>query len=161
MDLREIRFAVEELLSAYALCIDEDRLEKWPEFFTEDCLYQAVPRENADQGLSIALMYCDSRGMLQDRVIAHRKANLYAPHTYRHLVNILQVTRLDGGLVAARSNYAVFRTSLDPVHYGVSDLYSVGEYRDTIVLADGVAKFKEKTVIVDTSRVQSLLVTPL
>ncbi len=136
MDNRELRDAVEELLHAYVQCIDDDRLEEWPDFFTEDCLYQILPRENAEQGLPIAVMYCDSRGMLQDRVVAHRKAT-------------------------ARSNYAVFRTSTDPIHYGTTDVYSVGEYRDKIVFINGVAKFQERIVIVDTSRIQSLLVTPL
>ena len=158
---QKLRSAVEDLIHAYVQCIDDDRLEEWPDFFTEDCLYQIMPRENADQGLPIAVMYCDSRGMLQDRVVAHRKANLFAPHLYRHLVSALRVTDQDKGMVTARSNYAVFRTALDPINYGTTEVYSVGEYRDKIVFVDGVAKFQERIVIVDTSRIQSLLVTPL
>ncbi len=161
MQPRELRDAIEELLHAYVHCIDDDRLEEWPDFFTEDCVYQIVPRENADQGLPIALMYCDSRGMLQDRVVAHRKANLFAPHGYRHLVSAIRVTSQEQGIISVRANYAVFRTAMDPVHYGMTEVYSVGEYRDQVVLVNGVARFKEKTVIVDTSRIQSLLVTPL
>ena len=158
---QELHYAVEDLIHAYVQCIDDDRLEEWPDFFTEDCLYQIVPRENADQGLPIAVMYCDSRGMLQDRVVAHRKANLFAPHLYRHLVSALRVTDQDKGMVTARSNYAVFRTALDPINYGTTEVYSVGEYRDKIVFINGVAKFQERIIIVDTSRIQSLLVTPL
>lgn len=158
---QELRSAVEDLIHAYVQCIDDDRLEEWPDFFTEDCLYQIVPRENADLGLPIAVMYCDSRGMLQDRVVAHRKANLFAPHLYRHLVSAIRVTDQDKGMVTARSNYAVFRTAVDPINYGATEVYSVGEYRDKIVFVDGVAKFQERIVIVDTSRIQSLLVTPL
>jgi len=161
MHNRELRDAVEELLHAYVQCIDDDRLEEWPGFFTEACLYQIVPRENADQGLPLAIMYCDSRGMLQDRVVAHRKANLFAPHVYRHLISAVRVTSQDNGSMAVRCNYVVFRTSLDPVHYGTTEVYSVGEYRDKIAFVDGAAKFKEKTVIVDTSQIRSLLVTPL
>ena len=158
---QELRSAVEDLIHAYVQCIDDDRLEEWPDFFTEDCLYQIVPRENADQGLPIAIMYCDSRGMLQDRVVAHRKANLFAPHLYRHLVSVIRVIDQDKGVVAVRSNYAVFRTSVDPINYGTTEVYSVGEYRDKIVFVNGVGKFQERIVIVDTSRIQSLLVTPL
>jgi anthranilate 1,2-dioxygenase small subunit len=158
---QELRSAVEDLIHAYVQCIDDDRLEEWPDFFTEDCLYQIVPRENADQGLPIAVMYCDSRGTLQDRVVAHRKANLFAPHLYRHLVSAIRVTSQDKGVVTARSNYAVFRTAVDPINYGTTEVYSVGDYRDKIVFVNGVAKFKERIVIVDTSRIQSLLVTPL
>ena len=161
MDNRELRSAVEDLIHAYVQCIDDDRLEEWPDFFTEDCLYQIVPRENVDQGLPIALMYCDSRGMLQDRVVAHRKANLFAPHLYRHLVSAIRVTTQDDRVVTARSNYAVFRTAVDPIAYGTTEVYSVGEYRDKIVFSNGVVKFQERIVLVDTSRIQSLLVTPL
>ncbi|MGH7964032.1 MAG: anthranilate 1,2-dioxygenase, partial [Candidatus Binatia bacterium] len=64
-------------------------------------------------------------------------------------------------LITAQANYAVFRTLLDPVRYGSTEVYSAGEYRDTIVLTNGTAKFKEKTVILDTCRIDSLLVTPL
>ncbi len=161
MDLREARFLVEELLFDYVQCIDQDRLEEWPHFFTEECLYKVVPRENWDQGLPIALIYCDSRGMLEDRVVAHRKANLFAPHLYRHLVGSIRIVGQEEGLILAQSSYAVFRTFMDPVHYGQSEVYSTGEYRDKVVLVDGRAKFKEKVVIVDTCRVSSLLATPL
>ncbi len=161
MDSQDLRYTIEELLHAYVQCIDEDRLEAWPEFFTEDCVYKILPRENVDQGLPIALMYCDSRGMLQDRIVAHRQANLFAPHVYRHLVSAIRVTGQNNGVITARANYAVFRTTLDPVHYGTTEVYSVGEYRDQIVFANGVPRFKEKIVVVDTSKIQSLLVTPL
>src|SRR5262249_7825949 len=137
MDNRDLRDAVEELLHAYVQCIDDDRLEEWPGFFTEKGLYQIVPRENAEQGLPIALMDCDSRGMLQDRVVAHRKANLFAPHVYRHLVSAVRITGQDQEGVTVRSNYAVFRTATDPIQYGTTEVYSVGEYRDKIIFVDG------------------------
>jgi anthranilate 1,2-dioxygenase small subunit len=161
MDRKDLRNAVEELMHAYIECIDDDRLEEWPDFFTEDCLYRVVPRENFDRDLPIALMHCDSRGMLRDRVTAHRKANLFAPHHYRHVVSAVRVTGWENEMVTARSNYAVFRTSTDPISYGTTELYGVGEYRNKIAMIDGVLKFKEKIVILDTSRIQSLLVTPL
>jgi anthranilate 1,2-dioxygenase small subunit len=161
MDRRDLRDGVEELLHAYVESIDDDRLEEWPDFFTEDCLYRVVPRENYDQNLPIALIHCDSRGMLRDRVTAHRKANLFAPHLYRHVVSAVRVMTSENGIVVARSNYAVFRTSTDPMAFGTTDVYAVGEYRDRIAVIDGALKFQEKIVILDTSRVQSLLVTPL
>ncbi|MGH7964010.1 MAG: aromatic-ring-hydroxylating dioxygenase subunit beta, partial [Candidatus Binatia bacterium] len=114
MDKQELRFAVEELLHAYVHCLDADKLEEWPEFFTDPCLYQVIPRENTDQGLPIALIYCDSQGMLRDRIVAHRQANIYGPHCYRHLVSSIRITGQDSNLITAQANYAVFRTLLDP-----------------------------------------------
>ncbi len=161
MDPQQTRYKVEELLNAYAQCIDDDRLEEWPDFFTERCLYKIIPWENASRDLPVALIYCDSRGMLRDRVVAHRKANLFAPHLYRHLVGNTQVTGQDAGAVLARSNYAVFRTLVDPIDFGRTEIYSVGVFRDRIVFEEGTARFQEKIVLADTCRVQSLMVTPI
>jgi anthranilate 1,2-dioxygenase small subunit len=161
MTSREVRDAIEELQYAYVHCIDDDRLEEWPELFTEHCLYKVVPRENADQNLPIALMYCDSRGMLKDRVVAHREANLYAPHYYRHMVSAMRILGRDRGELAVQTNYTVFRTMADPIHYGETEVYSVGKYLDKVVFEGDAARFREKVVIVDTCKIQSLLVTPL
>lgn len=161
MDKLALRMAVEELNAAYAHCIDANRLEEWPEFFTDPCLYQVLPRENADAGLPTALIYCDSRGMLKDRVLAHREANIFGPHAYRHLVGSVRILGMDGEQVLARANYAVYRTWLDAVAYGRTELFSVGEYRDRIVVTATGAHFAERTVVTDTSKIDSLLVTPI
>jgi len=161
MDARELRFAIEELQYAYVHCIDADRLEQWPDFFTDPCRYEVTTRENLDQGLSIGVIYCDSKGMLRDRVVALREANIYGPHRYRHMISAVRVTGTEGNVVQAETNYAVYRTMLDPINYGSSELYSVGSYQDTLIIEQGVARFREKKVLVDTARVLSLLVTPL
>jgi anthranilate 1,2-dioxygenase small subunit len=161
MDARELRFAVEELQYAYVHCIDADRLEQWPDFFTDPCRYEVTTRENLDQGLSVGIIYCDSKDMLRDRVVALREANIYGPHRYRHMISAVRVTGTEGNVVQAETNYAVYRTMLDPINYGSSELYSVGSYQDTIIIEQGVARFREKKVLVDTARVLSLLVTPL
>ena len=161
MSAIETRFAVEDLLYAYVACLDNDELEDWPNFFVEDCLYQIIPHENVSQNLPISLIYCDSRGMLQDRVTAYRKANYYAPHLYRHVVSGVRIIGEDNGVIEARANYVVLQTHLDPVDYGSTEVYSAGEYRDKVLINDGVAKLKEKIVVVDTSRISSLLATPL
>jgi anthranilate 1,2-dioxygenase small subunit len=156
-----VRQAIEDLIHAYVHCIDDDALEDWPTLFASQCLYKVVPRENVDLNLPIAIMYCDSQGMLQDRVTAHRKANLFAAHFYRHLVSSIRVTGEDEGVYAVRSNYVVFRTAADAVQYGVTEIYSAGAYYDKVVFENGAAKFKEKVVITDTCKISSLLVTPL
>jgi hypothetical protein len=96
VDSRQARWVVEELLTAYVDCIDNDRLEDWPDFFTESCVYKIIPWENVSQNLAIGWMDCDSHGMLQDRVVAHRTANLYAPHRYRHIVGSVPELRRSG-----------------------------------------------------------------
>lgn len=46
MNLKDLRFEVEELYYDYVECIDDDELELWPEFFTQACLYKVISREN-------------------------------------------------------------------------------------------------------------------
>ena len=41
-----LRLEVEELFTEYTHVLDDGELEQWPEFFTDDCLYQIVSREN-------------------------------------------------------------------------------------------------------------------
>ena len=71
MDDTAIRLGVDELLAAYADCIDEDRLEEWPDFFTEQCRYLIISRADHAAGLRHGIIYAASRGMLTDRVMAH------------------------------------------------------------------------------------------
>jgi anthranilate 1,2-dioxygenase small subunit len=102
-------------------------------------------------------MYCDSKGMLADRITAHRKANIYSPHFYRHLVSGIRVIGKEGEAYLVRANYAVLQTKLE----GDTIVYNAGRYLDKVVFVGGEAKFKEKLVIYDTLRVPTLMVTPI
>ena len=73
----ELRYEIEELLAEYAAVLDAADLERWPEFFTEQCFYEVIPRENYDRGLPLAIMRCESKGMLKDRVVAIRDTMMY------------------------------------------------------------------------------------
>jgi len=65
----ELYYQASKLLCDYVETIDDDRLEQWPDLFVDDCVYQVIARENADRGLPTSAMYCDSRGMLVDRIV--------------------------------------------------------------------------------------------
>lgn len=153
----ERQFAVEQLLARYAQCIDDDRLEQWPDFFVEDCDYRIVSRENAERGLPLATLSCESRGMLIDRVVSLRHANIYEAHRYRHLISSTVLGTVSATRIEARSHYAVFRTRTN----GVSEVYSVGTYDDEMQWVEDALLFKRKRVTFDTGRIDSLLATPL
>ncbi len=157
MSQQPLRYEVEELIHAYVQCIDDNELESWPDFFTAACVYKVIPRENADLGLPVAVMFCDSKGMLRDRIVALRKANIYAPHFYRHLVSNVRVLGEENGVIRAQTNYVVFQTLLD----GETRIYNAGKYLDQIVRVDGQLRFKEKLCVFDTNRIQTLMVTPI
>jgi anthranilate 1,2-dioxygenase small subunit len=150
----ELKGEVEDLLNAYTQCIDDDDLENWPDFFTEKCLYRVIPRENHEMDLPTAVMWCDSKGMLQDRITALRHANIYQVQWYRHITSNPRILSVDGDTIKVQSNYAVFKTCND----GESTVYNVGRYVDVIVREDGVLKFKERSAIYDTHRITTLMV---
>src|SRR6266446_3740908 len=93
MDLAEIaqRLEIETLYTDYAACLDSDALERWPEFFTEDCHYRVTSAENYEAGLPLGLIYATSKDMLKDRVSALREANIYEPQRYRHLISGIRI----------------------------------------------------------------------
>ena len=42
---------ISELQARYTSALDNDQLEAWTGFFTEDCRYEIIPKENVDAGL--------------------------------------------------------------------------------------------------------------
>src|SRR5438477_11003798 len=91
MDETALRLGIGELIAAYADCIDDDRLEEWSDFFVENCRYLITDRESHAAGLRHGIIYCASRGMLTDRVMAIRRANIYEAQRYRHTVGPVRI----------------------------------------------------------------------
>jgi anthranilate 1,2-dioxygenase small subunit len=150
-------YEMHRLQERYVGTIDADRLEEWPDLFTEDCVYEIVPKENADQGLPVGIMHCFGRAMLSDRIVSLRKANVFEPHTYRHMTSGLELTPVDADTVAMQSNYVVVQTLND----GESRVYQAGRYFDRVVRTARGWRYHHKHAVYDTSRVQTLLVTPV
>jgi anthranilate 1,2-dioxygenase small subunit len=151
-------YRAERLIADYIGCIDDDALERWPEFFTEDGLYRIVTRENHARGLPASLLYCRGQGMMHDRVAALRRANIYEPHVYRHLVAGTRLIREEpAGGRRFRTNFQVIRT----MHTGEMVVFAVGIFDDVIVEREGTLLFSEKTVVCDSSRIDTLLVIPI
>jgi anthranilate 1,2-dioxygenase small subunit len=159
MNLEEIgrRLEIEELYAAYAHCLDSDRLDEWPEFFTEDCTYRVTSAENYEGGLPLGIIYATSKNMLVDRVMALRRANIYEPQRYRHLVSGLLITKNADDALDATANFLVVRTMQD----GAMTLFAAGRYLDRIVRRDAGWKFAGKDVILDSRQIDTLLAIPL
>src|SRR5260370_9525837 len=79
VDIRVIKLEAAELLDEYVQCLDDDRIEEWPEFFVDTGVYKIVSRENVERNLPVATMSCTSKGMMKVRVWAIRKASGYSP----------------------------------------------------------------------------------
>jgi anthranilate 1,2-dioxygenase small subunit len=147
------RAAVYELLAEYGALIDTAKFDQWLDLFAVECRYQVIPRENFDRGLPAALIFCDSRAMLEDRIRALREANKYNIHTDRHLIGLPRV--LDGSLVEAP--FAVYQTDQE----GETRLFAAGFYRDQLEAVGSRLKIRDKLIVLDTFAVPSLLASPL
>lgn len=151
-----LRLEAEALLTEYVDLIDEDRLEAWLDLFSEQSAYRIVSRENLEQNLPIALMLCDNKDMLRDRVMSLRTANIYNIHWDRHLISGVRVRSADE-IIEVTANFALYHTTPE----GETRLFSVGRYHDRLAREEGRLRFRDKTVIVDTGAVLTLLATPI
>lgn len=150
---------IEGLEYDYVQCIDDDRLEDWPNFFVDDCIYKIIPRENADYNFPLAIVDYDNKGMLTDRVVILRNATVYSLLFDRHIVSNVRVVSEERGIYSVEANYVVYKTDIID---GKSWLFSAGKYIDKVIFVEGgEPKFKEKKVIVDTYSIPNHLATPL
>jgi anthranilate 1,2-dioxygenase small subunit/terephthalate 1,2-dioxygenase oxygenase component beta subunit len=156
MDI-EVQLKVQELLARYIQAIDDDRLEAWPDFFTEDCRYLVTTAENVEQKLPLGLIYATSRAMLRDRVRSLREANVYEAQRYRHVIGPPLIEPGEGAEVRARTNFIVVRI----MHTGETMIFASGHYDDRIVFTETGARFAEKMVILDSRQIDTLLAIPL
>ena len=139
----------------YAACLDADRLEDWPHFFAERCLYKITTADNLRHGYQAGLIYADSRAMLLDRVASLREANIYERQSYRHIIGLPRVT--PGESLAAETPFLVVRTMRD----GRIDLFASGRYLDRVSDQAGRLCFAERIVVCDSARIDTLLAIPL
>jgi anthranilate 1,2-dioxygenase small subunit len=99
--------------------------------------------------------------MMVDRVFAIRKASLYGPHRYRHIVSRSLVSAAGEGGISAVTPFVVFQMRTDPIDFGRVETYALGEYRDTYAHTDDGLRIASRLVVLDNSTVKTLLATPL
>jgi 3-phenylpropionate/cinnamic acid dioxygenase small subunit len=153
MDLQR---QVENLHARYAHALDDDRLEDWPGFFTEDGVYRIATAENEARGLPLPVLYAEGRAMLRDRVASLRHANIYEPQRYRHIVSSFLVEAVSATEVRSVSSFLVVRVMQD----GQALLFASGRYLDRIALAPEPL-YAERVVVCDSRRFDTLLAIPL
>lgn len=152
----QMRFAVDDILCDYAHTIDDDDLERWPDFFTEDGTYKIISRENAEAGMELGIMACEGRGMMQDRIRALRDANFFEPHTYCHLLGRTSFSARDDD-IRTRTNFSVIRT----MQNGDQFRFATGKYLDQWVFDGERPLLKSRTAVLESRRIDILLVIPL
>jgi anthranilate 1,2-dioxygenase small subunit len=149
--------AVHALLAEYGALLDFGKYDEWLGLFAATCRYSVMPRENYDSGLPVALILCDSRAMLEDRIEALRAANKYNIHTDRHIIGLPRIVAAREGGLDIEAPFAVYQTDQE----GETRLFATGLYRDRLDGAGTALHIADKLVLLDTSAVPTLLATPL
>ncbi|WP_426440601.1 aromatic-ring-hydroxylating dioxygenase subunit beta [Bradyrhizobium genosp. P] len=149
---------IADLITSYAYALDDGKIDLWPEFFTNDGIYHITTQENHDAELPIGIMRCVGRGMMTDRVKAFHTANIFEPHKYNHIIGRPIMSQDKGaGSVSARSNFQIVRI----METGRMELFATGKYLDVVQVENGILKFRERVIVLDSRNVDILIVVPL
>lgn len=140
---------------AYYATLDDVMLEEWPAFFTAECLYRVVPRENFERGLPLGTMHAESRGMLQDRVTGLVKTQMYAPRYYRRFPGPLRVRQSAEG-VRTRHNLLMVQVLIDKP----PEIILCAVCHDLLAEEDGRMRFRERIVVFDNEMIANSLIYP-
>ena len=148
---------VAQLHADYARAVDSGDWDLWPEFFTDDCIYKLIPRENHERGFPLATLFFESKGMLKDRAYGIRETLFHDPYYQRHVVGAPLVLRGDGERIEVEANYAVFRTKLSQE----STVFNVGRYLDVIVRTPAGLKFQQRLCVYDSEMIPNSIIYPI
>jgi salicylate 5-hydroxylase small subunit len=145
------------LYADYAAALDNNEWDKWPDFFTQVCVYKVQPRENFERGYPLATLSFESRGMLKDRIYGTTETIFHDPYYQRHVVGVPRILKVDAERIQSEANYAVFRTKPDEM----STVFNVGRYIDTIRRTDEGLKFESRICVFDSEMIPNSLIYPI
>lgn len=153
--LEALELRIRAVCEAYCACLDDADFEKWPTFFTEDCIYRVQSAENHARGLEHAPIYCDGIGMVRDRVSA-TKVMQYEPRRQRRFVSNLRILGV-GEYIRSSMSFMLTEAMLDrdPV------LAMTGQYLDEFVVTENGLKLRSRVCLYDNYRIVQNLIFPL
>ena len=149
---------IEQLIYAWARAIDEDRVEDITGMMIETGRYTVKSRFNHDRSLPLAVIDCHNAAQLRDRILSMRKANVYQPHHYRHILSGIHISGKTDECFEVTHNFLIVRTmdlSRD------MKIFATGQCHDQIMMTPDGAKFKERLFLFDSRVIETLMVIPL
>lgn len=149
----------EQLIFAWARAIDEDRVEAIAEMIEPNGRYSVKSRFNHDRDLPLAVIDTHSAAQLRDRILSMRKANIYQPQLYRHILSGVEILNSnEDGCLNVRHNFLIIRTM---ELSGDMKVFASGQTQDKILIHKEQAKFKERLFLFDSRVVETLMIIPL
>jgi salicylate 5-hydroxylase small subunit len=153
----ELRQRLADLYAGYDAALDEGEYERWPDFFVEAGVYKITPRENYEAGLPVAMVFCESRAMLADRVVAIRETTLYAPRIIRRVMGAPSLLAIEEGQIHLAQSFALFETMLNET----STVFLCGRCYDRVVDEGGALRFAERICVTDATNIPLSLIFPI
>ncbi|HEX3990849.1 MAG TPA: aromatic-ring-hydroxylating dioxygenase subunit beta [Acetobacteraceae bacterium] len=150
------RDTLRDFYDDYYTVLDDLRLDEWPAFFAEDCLYRVIPRENYEAGYTLSTIYAESRGMLIDRVMGLTRTQMYAPRYYRRFPGPLKIVARDGETVRVRHNLLVVQTLIDKK----TEIVLSAVCHDLLVPGDERPLLRQRIVVFDSEMLPNSLIYP-
>jgi len=153
----QVRARITALISDYCYQLDDGEVDTRTSFFTDEASYKITTLENFRRGYPLGIMYCEGRGMMEDRIKALKTANIYEEHVYCHIFTRPQIRQASTDTYTVRTNFSLFRT----MYTGEIETFATGKYLDTVRCTPEATLFQEKQVILDSRRIDTLLVLPI
>ncbi|MEZ5649872.1 MAG: aromatic-ring-hydroxylating dioxygenase subunit beta [Burkholderiaceae bacterium] len=153
-----LRAALRDLYDDYFACLEDQDIDRWPSYFTDDGHYLVQSAENHSLGLPIGEIFCDSAAMMRDRSKALQATSVYESRRLRYFPGVLRVGQAmqDGAIPVELGYMAVESIVGDP-----PVLFSAGRSYDVVVQTGNGLRFRKRTVVYDHTWILNSLVFPL
>ncbi|MBT7897365.1 MAG: SnoaL-like domain-containing protein, partial [Rhodospirillales bacterium] len=151
------RMEVEDLYYALADTLDHGDIDTWHTYFTKDCIYKLISKENYDLGLPLGTIFAEGRGGLLDRAAAVTRTTVYHDRALTHLISNTRILKETRAGIEATANYAVLETL--PNQF--TKILNSGRYLDKLTRERGVLKIKERIAVFDSALVPASIIYPV
>jgi 3-phenylpropionate/cinnamic acid dioxygenase small subunit len=141
MDTQDIE-SVRSVVLRTGLLLDQGDLTGWLAHFESDGVYEL--RAYSTEIRQWMTWWLATHGELE-KTLSEVVQHVCDPAQRRHVIGAPVVTQ-QGSNALAVSPFSIFRTSPD----GVSSLYMVGRYEDTLAMREGVWRITSRIVVTDT-----------
>lgn len=153
----DLRLDVQEFYFRYAECLDGGRLQQWPEFFLDSCIYRITTRRGLRLGPDDDVLYLTTRTSMRDRIVAIGQSEDYEPYTQRHTIANFRFQAASEEELRVQANFHVLRTYPERR----SEFFVSGVYSDRVALVGGRVNFREKICILDSDMPPESLAYPI
>jgi 3-phenylpropionate/cinnamic acid dioxygenase small subunit len=156
-----LRNEVEDLYTNYCEALDAAKIESWPDFFIDDCIYKVTTKDNIENNMPLCLIFCEKKGMLLDRTYAIKHTLVYRPRTQRRIVSGIKIKIVnaakDNLIIEAITSFLLFES----IENNPSQLLVFGRSEDVITRSQNILKFKNRLFVIDVTDIPESLVFPL